>query len=160
MSERDGAPPRLWSEPGAGRLMGRGHAAGDFLEAWDWRVIERRDGLLRVLAPLPDHLRNPRRQLFGGFTGAYVDLIALHTFWAGREPTPGRPWLTTLNMRIDYYAPVLGPVFELDSRVVNRRGSMIWIETRFLARDAEAAGLDAPAGDVLVYGYTTLKALD
>ena len=55
----------------------RGHPAGDFLEAYLWRVVERGPGWLKVDAHLPDHARNPRGQLFGGFTPTYVDLISL-----------------------------------------------------------------------------------
>ena len=48
--------------------------------------LERREGVLRVLAHLPPQVKNPRGQLFGGFTPTYVDFMAIHTFWAGREP--------------------------------------------------------------------------
>jgi acyl-coenzyme A thioesterase PaaI-like protein len=141
------SPPVVWAKPAAGKLMGRGHNAGDLLEAYDWEVIERDDGLLRVGVHLPDHLRNPKGELFGGFTPTYVDLLALHTYWAGREPTPGLPWLATLNMRVDFYAPVRGPRFEIEGRVVARRGKMTFVEARFYN----------PHGEALVYAYTTLK---
>jgi acyl-coenzyme A thioesterase PaaI-like protein len=143
------SPPVVWAKPAAGKLMGRGHNAGDLLEAYDWEVIQRDDGLLRVGVHLPDHLRNPKGELFGGFTPTYVDLLALHTYWAGREPTPGHPWLATLNMRVDYYAPVRGPRFELEGRVVVRSGKMTFVEVRFYN----------PHGESLVYAYTTLKAV-
>ena len=68
-----------WTTPEPGRLVGRGHPAGDFLEAWAWEVLEEDVGYLRVAAHLPDHVKNPRGQLFGGFTPTYVDLIALFT---------------------------------------------------------------------------------
>ena len=142
-----GRAPGLWSEPAPGRLVGRGHAAGDFLQAYDWDLLERSEGRLRVGVRLPEHLRNPKGQLFGGFTPTYVDFLALHTYWAGREPTPGRPWLATVNMRLDYYAPVTGDGFEIACRVVNRRGVMTYVETRFFD----------PEGEMLVYAYTTLK---
>ncbi len=70
---------RPWATPEPGRLVGHGHPAGDFLEAWAWDLLEEGDGVLRVSAHLPDHVRNPRGQLFGGFTPTYVDLIALFT---------------------------------------------------------------------------------
>lgn len=140
-------PERIWAEPAPGKLMGRGHNAGDLLEAYDWDVIERRDGLLRVGVHLPDALRNPKGELFGGFTPTYVDLVALQTYWAGREASPGHPWLATLNMRVDYYAPVRGPRFEIEGRVVNRRGAMTFIETLFFS----------PEGEALAYAYTTLR---
>ena len=127
--------------------MGPGHAAGDFLEAFEWDVLERGDGRLRVGIRLPDHLCNPKGQLFGGFTSTHVDFLALHTYWVGRTPTPGWPWLTTVNMRLDYYAPVVGEVFEIESRAVNRQGPTTNVETRF----------HDPEGEVLVCAYTALK---
>ena len=77
--------PMPWSAPEPGRLMGRGHMAGDFLEAYDWTVLEERVGFLRLDAGLPDHVKNPRGQLFGGFTPTYVDLVALNTVRAGPD---------------------------------------------------------------------------
>ena len=59
--------------------------AGDFLEAYDWTVLEERVGFLRLDAGLPDHVKNPRGQLFGGFTPTYVDLVALNTVRAGPD---------------------------------------------------------------------------
>ena len=140
---------RIWRSAEPGRLTGRGHPVGDFLEADRWQVLEREDGRLRVRAHLPTQVMNPRGHLFGGFTATYADFVALHTFWAGREPEPGRPWLVTLNMRLDYYAPIAGESFEMDSRVVNRRGSTCWIETHFLD----------PEGEPLAFAYITLKAI-
>ncbi|MDG2335335.1 MAG: PaaI family thioesterase [Myxococcota bacterium] len=142
-------PPEtpIWAKPAPGKLMGRGHSAGDLLEAYDWDVLERRDGLLRVAVHLPERLRNPKGELFGGFTPTYVDFLALHTYWAGREPTPGRPWLSTVNMRVDYYAPIRGDRFEIEGRVVHRRKSMTFVETRFFD----------PEGAMLAYAYTSLK---
>jgi len=175
-------PPGLWAPPEPGKLVGRGHGVGDFLEAYAWDVLERREGVLRVIAHLPERVRNPRGQLFGGFTPTYVDFVAIHTWWAGREEArPGRPWLATLSMRVDYFAPVVTDRFEIDSRVVHRRGSTSWIETRFLPPDPHRAGPAAhaahavsgarsdpdparipdpdPEGEMLVFAYTTLKAL-
>src|SRR3979490_814050 len=76
-----------WTTPEPGRLVGRGHPAGDFLEAWAWEVLEEDVGYLRVSVHLPDHVKNPRGQLFGGFTPTYVDLIALFTARAGPDRT-------------------------------------------------------------------------
>lgn len=143
----DEQPPGLWGPPEPGKLVGRGHGVGDFLEAWDWDVLERREGLLRVRARLPHQVRNPRGQLFGGFTPTYVDFVAIHTYWAGREPRPGRPWLATLNMRVDYFAPVVTERFEIESRIVHRGGSTCWVETRFFD----------PEGSLLAFAYTTLR---
>ena len=151
MSDPESPPPDLkfWSDPEPGRLVGRGHNAGDFLEAYNWTVLETRAGWLRVRAPLPDHLLNPRGELFGGFTPAYVDFMALHSFWAGRDFTPGDPWLVTLNLRIDYFDPIRGPEFEMVGRLVHTRGGLSWMECQF----------EDPSGKVLALGHATLKTL-
>src|SRR5262245_15241974 len=104
---------RPWMTRQPGQLLGRGHPAGDFLEAYDWTVLEENRGVLRIRAHLPAHVKNPRGQLFGGFTPTYVDLIALLTVRAGerRDTTGFRTWLATTNMRVDYFEPIVGPVF-------------------------------------------------
>jgi acyl-coenzyme A thioesterase PaaI-like protein len=141
-----------WTTPEPGRLVGRGHPAGDFLEAWAWEVLEEDVGYLRVAAHLPDHVKNPRGQLFGGFTPTYVDLIALFTARAGPERlaprTPGRQWMATTSMRLDYFEPVTGPTFVLDSRLEKKRGRTHFIVTRFLQE-----------GDLAVLAATTLRAV-
>lgn len=154
------------------RVIGRGHPVGDILEAYEWEVLDRGLGRLRVSAHLPDAVRNPRGQLFGGFTGTYVDFMSLFTFWAGREHERGekRRWLATLNMRVDYFKPVMGPRFEMEGRVVHLRGGTGMVEIRFYEEGASEASASTPAGEgidasqgwgpegaPLVYGYTTLK---
>ncbi len=121
-----------WRHPPEGRLIGRGHPAGDFLEAYDWRIERESDGELAVLAHLPDHVRNPRGQLFGGFTPTYVDLIALFTVRSGRGWGAEPRWMATTNMRVDYLAPVLGPEFRIRSRIVHHRARAFLVETRFV----------------------------
>ncbi|MBW2231791.1 MAG: PaaI family thioesterase [Deltaproteobacteria bacterium] len=146
-AEPEDLPPGFWGPPEPGKLVGRGHAVGDFLEAYEWDVLEKELGHVRVRAHLPQQVKNPRGQLFGGFTPTYVDFIALHTCRAGRDSRPGRTWLATMNMRVDYYAPITSDNFEMDCRVVNHRGSTFWIETRFLD----------PEGSLLAWAYTTFK---
>jgi acyl-coenzyme A thioesterase PaaI-like protein len=120
----------IWRDPPPGRLMGPGHPAGDFLNAPDWHVLEESDGKLVVDVPLVDAAKNFRGHLFGGFAPTYIDLIALRTVSAGaRERAHG--WLLTLNMRVEYFEPVEGPRFIIESRVVNRRGRTILVETHF-----------------------------
>ncbi|HVS66149.1 MAG TPA: PaaI family thioesterase [Thermoanaerobaculia bacterium] len=120
-----------WRFPPPGRLIGRGHPAGDFLEAHDWNLEHEGDGELVVLAHLPDRARNPRGQLFGGFTPTYVDLMALLTVRAGQERTAAPRWLATTNLRVDYLAPVLGPTFRIRSRLVHRGRRSYLVEIRF-----------------------------
>ncbi len=122
--------------------------AGDFLEAYEWRVLERSPGFLRIDAHLPDHVKNPRGQLFGGFTPTYVDMVALFTVRGPASPEePWNYWLATTNMRIDYFEPVLGPRFAIESRVVNERRRTCFVETTFL--DGEKT--------LLVFALTTLR---
>lgn len=120
----------IWRDPPPGRLMGKGHPAGDFLDAPDWRVREEEEGRLLVDVPLVPAVKNFRGHLFGGFAPTYIDLIALRTVSAGaREREHG--WLLTLNLRVEYFEPVEGPRFLIESRVVNRRGRTILVETTF-----------------------------
>jgi acyl-coenzyme A thioesterase PaaI-like protein len=148
---------RAWREPGPGRVIGRGHPAGDFLEAYDWKLLETRKGYLRIEAGLPAHVRNPRGQLFGGFTPTYVDMVALMTVNAGEE-RDGMPrrWLATTNMRVDYFEPIVGPLFVIESELEKRRGRTCFVLTRFYQDDELAAhavttmrevALDRPLGD-------------
>jgi acyl-coenzyme A thioesterase PaaI-like protein len=140
---------RAWTEREPGRLIGKGHPAGDFLEAHRWRVLEESPGLLRIRAHLPEHVKNPRGQLFGGFTPTYVDLVALFTVRT-EEDSPDRrfrSWLATTNMRVDYFEPILGPEFDIESRLVKSRGRTRFVETRFL-------GL---TGELAVFSTTTIR---
>ena len=122
-----------WVTDDPARLVGRGHPIGEFLQAWQWEVLERGHGRLRISAHLPAHVLNPRGELFGGFTGTYVDFVALFTVNAkvGREEQRHRLGLATLGMRVDYLEPVVGPTFIIDSRVEATRGATDHVVTRF-----------------------------
>jgi acyl-coenzyme A thioesterase PaaI-like protein len=120
-------------------------------------VLAEEEGYVRVSAHLPVQVRNPRGQLFGGFTPTYVDLIALFTVRAGRRDEPVvRQWLATTSMRVEYFEPIVGPTFVLDSRREKQRGRTHFVITRFL-QDGELAvlatttmrelALDRPLGD-------------
>ena len=120
--------PRPWLPAPAGRFIGRGHPAGDYLEAH-----------------LLDRVKNPRGHLYGGFTPTYVDLVAVRTaqtLFAGT--TRG---MATVNMRVDYFEPVTHARFAIESRVVNSRGRTHLIEVLF--KDL--------AGTVLVFSVATLR---
>jgi acyl-coenzyme A thioesterase PaaI-like protein len=155
MKESDNSPSseapfvRAWADRKPGQLIGKGHPAGDFLEAYAWEVLEEGPGLLRIRAHLPEHVRNPRGQLFGGFTPTYVDLVALFTVRAGTREVEARfsSWLATTNMRVDYFEPILGPEFIIDSRLIKKRGRTNFVETRFLDLDGELA----------VFAVTTMR---
>jgi acyl-coenzyme A thioesterase PaaI-like protein len=139
---------RAWASPPPGRLVGRGHPAGDFLEAWDWSLLDEGPGWLRIDAGLPDQVKNPRGQLFGGFTPTYVDLVALFTVRAGEDRTARpRSWLATTNMRVDYFEPIVGPEFLIESRLLKKRGRTNFVETRFFD----------PPETLAVFALTTLR---
>ncbi len=131
---------RAWAPTEPDRLMGRGHPVGDFLEAHEWRIEEEREGYLRLRVHLPDCVKNPRGELFGGFTPTYVDLVALHTVRAGNRGQPGR-WLTTADMRVDYFSPVRAERFAIESEVLNRSGRTHHVQTRFLDASGELMAL-------------------
>jgi len=144
-------PERPWEAPEPGRLVSRGHAAGDVLEAYEWSVQRREPGLLVVEAHLPDALRNPQGQLFGGFTPAYVDFVSLHTVHTtepDHDDEQPRNWLTTINMRCDYFEPIMGPSFTVTGEVVNQRGLTTTVSTKFHHDDLLCA-----------YGLTTLRTI-
>ena len=149
---------RAWLQRAPGQLIGPGHPAGDFLDAPSWRVLDEQPGLLRVRATLPDRVKNPRGQLFGGFTPTYVDLVSLFTVRAGTDRSQPGPflWLATTNMRVDYFEPITGPRFVMESRLEKRRGRTLFVSTRFLQDDELAVfalttmrevALDRPLGD-------------
>lgn len=141
---------RPWLTTDPDRLVGRGHPIGDFLEAWAWDLLEREDGHVRVSAHLPDHVRNPRGELFGGFTPTYVDFIALHTVIsrARRTEPTGRPRLATSSMHVEYFEPVVGPQFIIDSRREKQRGRTHYMLIRFYHDD-----------DLAVMASTTMREL-
>jgi acyl-coenzyme A thioesterase PaaI-like protein len=141
---------RAWRKPDEGRVIGRGHPAGDFLEAYEWRLLEVRPGFMKIEAGLPAQVRNPRGQLFGGFTPTYVDMVALMTVHAGedREQLP-RKWLATTNMRVDYFEPIVGPTFVIVSELEKRRGRTCFVITRFYQDDVLAA-----------HAVTTMREMD
>ncbi len=138
---------RAWLNAEPGRFVGRGHPAGDFLEAHEWKVLDEAPGLVRIEAHLPEHVKNPRGQLFGGFTPTYVDFVALFTV-RGRDPDQDwNYWMATTNMRVDYLEPVLGPRFEIESKLVNERKRTCLVETR----------LQDTQGTLLVFALTTIR---
>ena len=59
---------------------------------------------------------------------------------AGRRQEPGG-WLSTADMRVDYFAPVSDEQFVIESEVLNRSGRTHHVQTRFLDRDANLLAL-------------------
>lgn len=123
---------RRWHTEDPERLIGRGHPVGDFLEAYNWKVERERIGFLRLACHLPEQVRNPRNELFGGFTPTYADLVAVFTGRAGRRHEIPRNWLSTASLRVDYFAPIQGDFF-IESEVLHRTGRTQHVQIRFLA---------------------------
>ncbi len=128
-------------------FMRPGHNAGDLVEARKWKILREEPGLVEIDAHLPEHLLNPRKQLFGGFTGTYVDMVSIFTVRSLYPDKDGFQWAATVNMRIDYFEPVLGPRFILKGELINDGRSTALVACHFL--DIE--------GNKLVYAITTLR---
>ena len=124
-----------------------GHNAGDLVEAHKWTVLREEKGVVEVDAHLPKHLLNPRDQLFGGFHGTYVDMMSIYAARSMSSDADTFRWSTTINMRIDYFAPVEGDRFFLKSEVIKNGRSTLLVSTTF--SDAE--------GSKLAYAITTIK---
>ncbi len=142
MKDDSMALPPPWAETKPGQLMAKGHGAGDVLEAHDWQILEERSGFLTVRAHLPDVLKNPQGQLFGGFTATYVDLVSIYTVHSidrSKDPTSARNWLTTINMRCDYFEPIVEATFTITGEIVNQRGQTSLVATKFFQGDTMAA---------------------
>jgi acyl-coenzyme A thioesterase PaaI-like protein len=147
---------RPWAETDPEQLVAPGHAAGDVLEAWNWRVLERSHGRLLIEVDLPESLKNPQGQLFGGFTPTYVDFVSIFTMNShdpGTAP-PEQSWVTTINMRCDYFEPIMGPTFTILGEVVNRRGKTALVSTKFFV------GTDPGDETMAAHAITTLRQLD
>lgn len=128
-------------------FLKQGHNAGDLLEAREWTILREQKGLVEVEAHLPDHLLNPRDQLFGGFTGTYVDMISIWTVRSLFDSQESFQWSATVNMRIDYFAPVLGPRFRLRGELIKDGRSTCLVAAHFEDLD----------GNKLVYAIATLR---
>jgi acyl-coenzyme A thioesterase PaaI-like protein len=99
-----------------------------------------------VRAHLPERVRNSRGELFGGFGPVYVDFVAIAVLRAGEHAGPARSRFATVNMRVDYFEPVVGPAFEIESRIVKRRGRTALVETHVLDR-----------GEIAIFALTTVR---
>ena len=128
-------------------LLSPGHNAGDLVESHKWSIIKEALGELEVKAHLPERLLNPREQLFGGFHGVYVDLMSIYAARTLLTDTQSFKWSTTINMRIDYFAPVEDQSFLLNSEVINDGKSTCLVATTFKSLE----------GVKLVYAIATLK---
>lgn len=130
-------------------FMRRGHCAGELLSAREWVVVSETPGHIELDVEVPQRVMNPRQQLFGGFTGTYVDMVALYTirtlFSAGEDF-----WITTVNMRIDYLEPVTGPRVRLRGELIKQGRSTSLVAVHF----------EDPEGNKQVYALATMRVLD
>ena len=124
-----------------------GHNAGDLVEVHKWEILREEHGLVEVDVHLPLHLLNPRDQLFGGFHGIYVDIMSIYAARSLTTQERTFKWSTTINMRIDYFAPIEGERFLLKSEVIKDGRSTLLVSTTFA--DTQ--------GSKLAYAITTLK---
>jgi len=124
-----------------------GHNAGDLVESYKWKILREEPGLVEIDVHLPEQLLNPRKQLFGGFTGTYVDMISIYTARSLFTDADEFRWAATVNMRIDYFAPVVGPRFLLRGEMINDGRTTCMIATHFTD----------PKGNKLVYAITTMR---
>ena len=129
------------------RMFRPGHNAGDLVEASKWQVLKEERGLVEADAHLPERVLNPRGQLFGGFTGTYVDIISIWTTRTLFDAPEQFRWAATVNMRIDYFAPVVGPRFLLRGELIRDGRSTCLIATHFLDEQQRK----------LVYAITTIQ---
>ena len=128
-------------------LLPPGHNAGALVETYKWSRIKEPLGEIEVKAHLPERLLNPREQLFGGFHGVYVDLMSIYAARTLITDTQSFIWSITINMRIDYFAPVKGESFLLNSEVINDGKSTCLVATTFKSLEEVK----------LVYAIATLK---
>ena len=106
---------------------------------------------MKVSAHLPDHVRNPRGELFGGFTPTYVDFIALFAVSSRLERASGsnQVRIATASLRVDYFEPVVGPRFIIESRRERRRGRTHHVLARFFQD-----------GELVVLASTTMRQIE
>jgi acyl-coenzyme A thioesterase PaaI-like protein len=130
-----------WRTDDPKRLVGPGHPVGDFLGAPEWEILDKGAGTLRLRLGLPEHLKNPRNELFGGFTAAYVDFVSLHLFHLNEPDGEPPAWLSTANLHVEFFAPIRGPEFLIDGEILQRRGRSAFIELRFRSQDGQLCAL-------------------
>ena len=113
------------------------HNAGRLLEADRWKLLEIEPGRLLVECHVPDAVLNLAGSVFGGFTPTYVDFIAI---WTCMTTMDGElSWVSTMNMRIDYFEPLVPPGFVVEGKVRNRRKRDFLVETTFTDADGRIA---------------------
>jgi acyl-coenzyme A thioesterase PaaI-like protein len=108
-----------------------GHNAAEFLQSSKWELLREDPGDVELRVHLPDCVFNPHGELYGGFTGTYVDMVAIYavkTMFTKKDRLIRTP---TVNMRIDYLEPVKPPGFILKSKVLKNGRSTCLVNTEF-----------------------------
>ncbi len=123
----------------------RENSPANFLGADQWVLQQIGKGQLEVRCHLPEHVLNSAGMLFGGFTPTYVDLIAIWAAMTTLDNTTA--WMITVNMRVDYFEPIVPPGFKAVARVLNIRKRDYFVETRF----------EDDQGTLLANGLATLR---
>ena len=106
----------------------------------NWKTIADEPGYLRVEVPLHPWLRNPRGQLFGGFTPSYADILASRVARSRDDTIDDRSiWYATTGMRVDYLEPIVDDRFQIECQLVSARGKSVLTETKYYQGDVIAA---------------------
>jgi acyl-coenzyme A thioesterase PaaI-like protein len=122
------------------------HIAAHFaVDSWD--ILAETPGYVKVRVPLLPRLKNRRAQLFGGYTAAYVDMLAFRVARTGRSDEPDTFFATT-GMRIDYLEALTGEGFVAECQLLRARGRNAITEARF-----------SQDGVLAVFAVTTLLAM-
>jgi len=98
----------------------------------NWSILIDEPGRLRVEVPVLPRLRNPRGQLFGGYTPAYADIMAFRVARGmnGNVADPST-WYATTGMRVDYLEAIVADSFEIECTMLRARGRNRITETSF-----------------------------
>jgi acyl-coenzyme A thioesterase PaaI-like protein len=112
-----------------------------------WKVLAESPGYVKIRVPLLPRLKNRRQQLFGGYTPAYVDMLAYRVARSG-SPDHSDAFVATTSMRIDYLEALTGDYFEVECQLLKARGRNAITEARFFQDGALA-----------VFAVTTMLAL-
>jgi acyl-coenzyme A thioesterase PaaI-like protein len=113
----------------------------------DWKILAELPGYVKLQVPLLAHLKNRRSQLFGGYTAAYVDMLAFRVAKSGAFDESDTFFATT-GMRIDYLEALTGDAFEVECHLLRARGKNVITEARFFQN-----------GVLAVFAVTTMLAL-
>jgi len=99
-----------------------------------------------VQAVLPGRLKNERGVMRGDAASAYLDFLAILLFQQARRPHEPTGQLVTASLRVEFFAGVHGPEFEIDTELLHQAPSFGHVEARFLDG----------AGQLAILGHATI----